>query len=132
MRLVVDMRIRSEEYKRKNNECNKKRYHTKYKLCKNHRTNAYRYTLKKSYNLTEDDYIILFNGQEGLCLICKATLYNPFDRKDGERPHVDHCHVTNKVRGLLCGNCNVGLGSFKDNQELLIKAARYLNEKGNI
>ena len=39
---------------------------------------------------------------------------------------VDHCHVGGEVRGLLCSNCNVGLGMFADNPEALEAAARYI------
>lgn len=42
------------------------------------------------------------------------------------RPHVDHCHKTGKVRGILCAECNSGLGKFKDRPEFLIKAVEYL------
>ena len=55
--------------------------------------------------------------------------------KDGKRTRcksceaVDHNHTTGKIRDLLCGNCNGGLGKFMDNPELLIKAADYLKER---
>lgn len=39
---------------------------------------------------------------------------------------VDHCHVTNKFRGMLCNRCNVGLANFRDNPELLAEAVKYL------
>lgn len=42
--------------------------------------------------------------------------------------HLDHCHSTNKVRGMLCGNCNRGLGQFQDNQEIMMKAIEYLKK----
>jgi hypothetical protein len=41
---------------------------------------------------------------------------------------IDHCHKTGKIRGLLCKNCNQGLGQFKDNIDLLLSAAKYLYE----
>ena len=58
--------------------------------------------------------------QEGRCAIC------------GEEPStkrglaIDHCHITGKVRGLLCHGCNIGIGSMKDSAVLLLKAIRYL------
>jgi hypothetical protein len=57
--------------------------------------------------------------QEGKCLICKKT----------GKLVVDHCHSTKKVRGLLCNNCNVGLGAFKDNCEFLSDAVIYLKKE---
>ena len=46
----------------------------------------------------------------------------------GRRLSVDHNHVTSKVRGLLCNNCNRGIGNFKDKKELLLKAISYLDK----
>lgn len=43
--------------------------------------------------------------------------------------YIDHCHNTNKVRGILCHNCNLALGNFKDNIEFLSKAIKYLQDK---
>jgi hypothetical protein len=54
------------------------------------------------------------------CQICGTNL-KPF--------HIDHDHKTNEIRGLLCRACNHGLGNFKDNPKLLIKAANYLIDK---
>ena len=46
-------------------------------------------------------------------------------------PHVDHDHITGKVRGLLCGSCNRALGLIKDNLETLVRLQKYL-EKSNV
>lgn len=56
------------------------------------------------------------------CGICKET----FSEK--QPPHVDHCHISGKVRGLLCGNCNRGLGIFRDSLGILENAKEYLKE----
>ena len=69
------------------------------------------------YNLTIEDYNNILEQQNNACAICK----------DGDKKLVvDHCHSTGKVRGLLCHNCNVALGMFKDNQEILDRAKEYL------
>jgi hypothetical protein len=60
-----------------------------------------------------------------VCALCKSTTHN------GKGWHIDHCHVTHRFRGLLCQNCNVGLGHFKDSQELLLKAIAYLGNTDN-
>jgi len=47
-----------------------------------------------------------------------------------EKLHIDHCHASGKVRGVLCRACNHGVGNFKDNPELLRKAAEYIEKNG--
>jgi len=77
--------------------------------------------LKSTYGITLDDYEALLTAQHGACAICGAT--EPGGRG---RFHIDHCHDKGGVRGLLCANCNQGLGKFKDSPSLLYKAAAYL------
>jgi len=80
--------------------------------------------LMNSYGISEEIYEQERIKQNYKCLLCGA------DEKDQHygRLYVDHCHVTGKYRGLLCTLCNTGLGSFKDNVEVMQKAIEYLNE----
>jgi hypothetical protein len=72
------------------------------------------------YGVTKEFLIELYQKQEGKCKIC------------GTKPstqrglHVDHCHTTGAVRGLLCHGCNTGIGAMKENPEILSKAIEYL------
>lgn len=63
----------------------------------------------------------LLETQDGSCAICEAAL------TEDNQPQLDHCHTTSIVRGVLCRNCNLGLGMFKDNTEYLGRAIEYLN-----
>lgn len=75
--------------------------------------------LKKEYNSSIEEYENLLQEQGGVCRICGGT--------DQERRlSVDHDHSTGEIRGLLCKNCNAGLGRFYDDPGLLEKAADYL------
>lgn len=79
-----------------------------------------RYKLKHVYGITEADYDRMFTEQGGRCKLCRGE---PNGR--GEL-HVDHDHVTNRVRGLLCHSCNTALGLFKDSVEVMAKAIEYV------
>lgn len=75
------------------------------------------YKLYHKYKITASEYAEMYTRQEGACAICKekhATLC------------VDHCHDTDKVRGLLCIRCNWGVGDFRNNETFLRRAADYL------
>jgi len=79
--------------------------------------------IKSKYGITDNDRHDMFCDQNGKCLICGI------DYKKLKRGLViDHDHKTNEIRGLLCSNCNTGLGYFKDNPDFLIKASEYLNK----
>lgn len=81
----------------------------------------------KLYGLTPDQYEAMLAEQGGVCAICsRAERY--IDARTGEprKLAVDHCHDTGRVRGLLCGTCNRGLGQFEDDRSRLERAAEYL------
>jgi hypothetical protein len=78
--------------------------------------------LKQRYGIIDGGRQLLLE-QGGVCAICG-------DARSNESLEVDHNHVTGHVRGWLCHRCNVGVGCFKDNPEMLHKAAEYLEETG--
>ena len=84
-----------------------------------------KYILRKRFGISLEQYETMLQQQNGGCAICGASV----GRKDGWRLAVDHNHKTGKVRGLLCTNCNSGIGRFKDSAELLLKASSYLEVK---
>ena len=81
-----------------------------------------RKALEKKYNTTKEKIDEMFLQQGNSCAICGTNDFL------GRVPNVDHCHVSGKVRGLLCFNCNTGLGNFKDDPLLLTKAINYLSK----
>jgi hypothetical protein len=77
---------------------------------------AYR---KRIFGLSEQDLSDLFISQRGACKICRvAFIIDDY--------HIDHCHKSGKVRGLLCRRCNTGIGFFDDDTTLLESAIKYL------
>lgn len=74
------------------------------------------------FGLAKGEYTYLLTSQGGVCLICG-------DAGDGRNLAVDHDHDTGAVRGLLCQQCNTGLGLFKDNSARLIRASEYLQAR---
>ena len=86
------------------------------------------YRLKK-YNLSPMEFEVFWIAFKGKCGICNIELINPVQSR-GQPDNVvviDHDHKTGKIRGLLCGSCNKGLGLFKDNKESLIKAIMWIS-----
>jgi hypothetical protein len=81
--------------------------------------------LKHRYGITTDDYDTMLVEQNGVCAICKVNTAG--GRGSESKLAVDHDHTTGKVRGLLCGMCNQGIGMFKDDVFLLEKAINYLS-----
>lgn len=79
--------------------------------------------LKQNYGLSLDDVERLLDEQGGGCAICGTD-----DWGRCEYPCVDHCHQTDRVRGLLCPPCNSALGFFKDDLDTLRKAVDYLEK----
>jgi hypothetical protein len=71
------------------------------------------------YGITSAERDAMASAQGNACAICKRTETQPL--------HLDHCHETGKVRGLLCGPCNQGLGLFREDPNRLRAAAEYLS-----
>lgn len=78
------------------------------------------YHLKHRYGLGAEEIQAMIDRQGGYCIIC-------FDKP---AEHVDHDHDTGQVRGVLCFNCNGGLGQFSDNIAKLRSAIEYLEAAG--
>jgi hypothetical protein len=115
-----------EEFPRNKNS--KDGYHCYCKACNNARTRESRqrlhggsrhYHLKRRYGIGVNEFDELVLRQDGVCAICGRP--NP--------EHVDHDHETGAVRGILCFNCNGGLGQFRDSIDALLAAASYLDAR---
>lgn len=83
--------------------------------------------LRRLYGIEPEDYSRMLEAQCGGCAICGSTTYG-YNGK--EKFAVDHCHETGKVRGLLCGPCNKGLGLFRDDIKTMNRAIAYLRANG--
>lgn len=83
---------------------------------KEYRTDA---QLKRLYGISLSDKRIMYLGQDYRCKLCKFPIHF-------KQTHVDHDHESGKIRGILCGRCNNGLGFFNDNPDKLREAAKYL------
>lgn len=103
------IKIITERFKKKNEN------NLSYKL---KRRNQY---LKRKYGINHIQYLDILKAQKGGCALCNRK------QKIGRHfLHIDHCHSTGKVRGLLCSGCNVLLGLAKDDISLIKKAIQYL------
>jgi hypothetical protein len=81
---------------------------------------------KHKYGILPEDKAIQIEEQKGACAICQTDL----SVLSPQTVHVDHCHSSGKLRGVLCGSCNTGLGMFKDSLALLEQAQNYLRSEG--
>lgn len=79
----------------------------------------------KRYDMTLERYETMLAEQGDCCVIC-GELPDPNGIKAASRLHVDHDHVTGKVRALLCTRCNQGVGYFRDDPVLLRAMAEYI------
>ncbi len=82
--------------------------------------NYFAYRLGHDFGITVEDWARMFNAQAGKCAACRRYF------ESSKHTHVDHCHTTGKVRGLLCQGCNKAIGNMRDNVNSVIKLAIYL------
>lgn len=86
---------------------------------------ATKFNRKRKYGICDEDFQHLLRAQDNRCAICCTYLDNSKFSLCGQ---LDHCHITQKIRKILCGQCNTALGLFKDNKDILIQAVNYLSE----
>jgi hypothetical protein len=77
--------------------------------------------LKHKYDMKLSEFNLMRELQGDRCIVCDAGFTTS--------PCVDHCHVTGKVRGLLCATCNLMLGYAQDDPSILRRAAEYLEKQ---
>lgn len=82
--------------------------------------------LGRLYGISQQEYDEMLIRQDGHCAIC------PTEPTAKKKLCVDHDHTTGKVRGLLCHDCNIAIGKFKENPMLVQRAALYLNQQNNL
>lgn len=98
------------------NNRNKERYKNQ-----NYREKVKYGQIRRNYGLTKDNYLKMFEDQNYECKICESSVI-PLTKDS----HVDHCHRTNVIRGILCAKCNRLLGEVSDNVEHLNKMIQYI------
>ena len=95
-----------------------KNYHRKYRI--KHTNINRRYALKRKYGITLEDWEKLFTSQGKACAICYSK-----EPRSKQGWHTDHCHVTNRIRGILCNHCNRTIHKYAT-IKVLRRAIRYL------
>lgn len=86
------------------------------------------YEVSRKFGISQSEYSALYESQNGVCAIClnpETATRNGVVRALA----VDHCHKSGRVRGLLCSNCNTGIGKLKDDPKIIRRAAQYLEIK---
>lgn len=83
------------------------------------------YQLKIRYGISLETFRALLQTQENSCAVCRVEL-----SAESRSAVVDHCHKTGRIRGILCRQCNTGLGHMKDSRKVLTLAAAYLAKHG--
>lgn len=110
------------ENRERANERNRKwalnNYEQKYNNSKNSK-------LIKEYGITLEEFNKMLEDQDHKCKICNKEETREFNGTKWKLS-VDHCHVTGKIRGLLCAKCNVGLAKFEEEEQQFLNAIKYL------
>jgi len=120
-----ELGVQSTQHKYCSETCRQQWHYNKWKSNGGHRDpiKLREYQLKTNYGITISDFDELFKSQNFCCKICKKQT------PSGKNLHVDHCHVSLKIRGILCSTCNQAIGLVKENIEILKKNDRILNHK---
>lgn len=110
------------------NEYLRNHYHNKTKIKDDFRFNRADKYYKRKYNISYNSYLKMCENNKNKCSICGTVKIPSGNSSKGSKDVLvlDHCHVTGKIRGILCQECNQGLGLFRDNIDNLVMAHLYL------
>lgn len=78
------------------------------------------YLKERRYGISKKEYENLLKLQNNKCAICLSEFNST------KNTHIDHCHNSSRIRGILCNGCNISLGQFEDNIEFMQNAIKYL------
>lgn len=105
-------------------QCQKERSNKIYHSDRTKAANIHRSSARKwRYGITPAVYEQIKTKQENLCAVCHKP------PPEGKHLFVDHCHSTGRIRGLLCGRCNLGIGHFDDSPKLFLAVIEYLQQE---
>lgn len=120
---------------------NRRNYRRKFcKTCSTKKSTAWRrlpigqartrsYQLKCKFGITPEQFEAMKQSQNGLCAICNKPESKLHRMTKKTLPlHIDHCHITGRIRALLCSRCNLSIGMFDDNIEWLEASLAYLKK----
>jgi hypothetical protein len=111
------LKYRSTQDFKKRKKVQNKKYSATHKK---HYEKKWEESIKYKFRINAKQYYEILLAQNNVCAICGGLNKNNF------KLAIDHCHETGKIRGILCSHCNSGLGMFRDNTELMLKAIKYL------
>ena len=100
---------------------------------RNRTRNENKEQLIKKYGINIDQFNEMLKKQNNVCAICgqpEIRRYKSHGKEGICYLHIDHNHNTQKVRGLLCSKCNLGISNFLENTEIMLKAIKYLKKGG--
>lgn len=118
-----EFRMKNNAWKRQNKDIlNEKSRKRRSKLSVEERKDE---VLRHSHGISYKEYINMLEACNFKCMICKREV-KAISSDYSTKACVDHCHSMDKIRGILCKDCNSGLGYFKDNIDSLSQALEYL------
>lgn len=110
--------------KRREHARNRDRY-LEYSRSDTNKHRVFEWKLRNVYGIDMRQFLELDKSQGYCCAICNVP-WSSIGCEKFRRPHIDHCHETGVVRGLLCHHCNAAIGHLKDDPEIVVRAAIYL------
>lgn len=111
-------------------QCKECKQHNGRKAYKSNPEPFLQHQRKHNYGITLEEYQALYKQQCGVCASCGHPEIRTYKGKV-KNLATDHCHTTDRIRGLLCHDCNTALGLLRDDPERIVALLRYVNERAS-